>query len=161
VSDTLRGVLSHLVSLVPGYTGYADLEKRRESDHALRLAIATRLVTIRSAVDRRIAECSRRQRFDGLEALDGLGRRVSRLADRVRHAPAGYTGLFDSVQVDAAALDRLYERDLAVREACERLATAVDGLAAPADGAPDGAAAEMAAAETAVASRDQALAEVR
>ena len=133
--DVLRNVLSRLAALVPGYAGYAEREKRRETDQALRLAIAARIGAAHAAVDRRIAECARTQRFENLEPLSGIARRLARLADVARHAPAGYSGLFDAAEVDAAALDRLYASDLAARESCEHLVEAVEGIPASAEAA--------------------------
>lgn len=133
MSEAVKAALQKLGSLVPGYVGYADREKRRESDQALRLSIAARLGAARAALDRRTAECARTGRFDVLETLDALSRRVAALADAVRHAPAGYSALFDAGTVDAAALDRLYALDLGVRDACERLVEEAERLSAAVD----------------------------
>jgi hypothetical protein len=133
VSEAVKAVLQKLGSLVPGYAGYADREKRRESDQALRLSVAARLGAARAALDRRTAECARTGRFDVLEPLDAVSRRVAALADAVRHAPAGYSALFDAATVDAAALDRLHELDLDVQGACERLVEEAERLPAAAD----------------------------
>ena len=102
MSEAVKSLLGRLGSLVPGYAGYADRERRRESDQALRLAVAARLGTARAVLDRRTAECARTSRFDVLEPLDALSRRVAALADAVRHAPAGYAALFDAATIGAA-----------------------------------------------------------
>jgi hypothetical protein len=133
VSEAAKALLGRLAALVPGYAGYADRERRRESDQALRLSVAARLGTARAALDRRTAECARTGRFDVLEPLDAVSRRVAALADAVRHAPAGYSALFDAGTVDAAALDRLYALDLEVQGACERLVEEAERLPAAAD----------------------------
>jgi hypothetical protein len=133
VSEAVKAVLQKLGSLVPGYAGYADRERRRESDQALRLSVAARLGAARAALDRRTAECARTGRFDVLEPLDAVSRRVAALADAVRHAPAGYSALFDAGTVDAAELDRLYNLDLEVQSACERLVEEAERLPAAVD----------------------------
>ncbi|MCL4808459.1 MAG: hypothetical protein KJ062_11835 [Thermoanaerobaculia bacterium] len=133
MSEAVKAALQKLGSLVPGYAGYADREKRRESDQALRLSVAAGLGAARAALDRRTAECARTGRFDVLEPLDAVSRRVAALADAVRHAPAGYSALFDAATVDAAGLDRLYELDLEVQGACERLVEEAERLPAAVD----------------------------
>jgi hypothetical protein len=162
VSEAVKSLLGRLASLVPGYAGYADREKRRESDQALRLAVAARLGTARAALDRRTAECARTSRFDVLEPLDALSRRVATLADTVRHAPAGYSALFDAATIGAAELDRLYAFDLAVREACERVVDEAERLPAAVDAAAlEKASAAASGAEAALDRRSEALREVK
>lgn len=151
MSEAVKALLQKLGGLVPGYAGYADRERRRETDQALRLAVSARLGSARAALERRAADASRAGRFDLLDPLDALARRTATLADAVRHAPAGYAGLFDAAAVDAASLDRLYEADLAVREACERLAGAAEELPPSPD--PGG----LARVEAALADADGAL----
>lgn len=162
MSEGVKALLGRLGSLVPGYAGYADREKRRESDQALRLSVAARLGVARAALDRRAAECARTSRFDLLDPLDALSRRVATLADAVRHAPAGYAALFDAATVGAAELDRLYALDLAVREACERLVEEAERLPAAFDGAAlDKASGTASEAEAALNRRSEALREVK
>jgi hypothetical protein len=162
VSEAVKSLLGKLGSLVPGYAGYADREKRRESDQALRLVVASRLGAARAALDRRTAECARTGRFEVLESVDALSRRVAALADAVRHAPAGYAALFDAATVGAAELDRLYIIDLGVREACERLVEIAERLPAAADlDALERASAAAVEAEAALGRRTESLREVR
>ena len=162
MSETVKSLLGRLGSLVPGYAGYADREKRRESDQALRLSVAARLGTARAVLDRRTAECARTSRFDVLEPLDSLSRRVAALADAVRHAPAGYSALFDAATIGAAELDRLYAFDLGVREACERVVDESERLPAAVDvAALDRASAVVSDAESALQRRAEALREVK
>lgn len=162
MSEGVKALLGRLGSLVPFYAGYTDREKRRESDQALRLVVAARLGSARAALDRRTADCARTSRFDLLDPLDALSRRVGTLADAVRRAPAGYSALFDAATVGAAELDRLYALDLEVREACERLVEEAERLPAAFDGGAlekaSGAASE---AEAALNRRSEALREVK
>ena len=161
MSEAVKSLLDRLGTLVPGYAGYADREKRRESDQALRLAVAGRLGLARAALDRRTAGCARTGRFDVLDPLDALSRRVAALADAVRHAPAGYAALFDAAAVDAADLDRLYAFDLQVRDACEKVVEESERLPAAVDlAALDRASAVVSEAESALQRRAEALREV-
>ncbi len=93
-----------------------------------------------------------------LDLLDAFARRVATLADSLRHAPAGYAGLFDAAAVGAPELDRLQQLDLEAGEACERLATAA---AAAEAGALRPVEEALAAAEEAFRRRAAALHEVK
>ncbi len=162
MSEAVKALLGRLATLVPGYAGYADRERRRETDQALRLSVSARLGAVRQGLERRTADASRAARFELLEPLDALARRVATLADSVRHAPAGHAGLFDAATVGAAELDRLHAVDLDVREACERLAGAVEASASPADsGALARLDALLADAEAAFRRRAESLREVK
>ena len=158
----MQSMLEKLGLLVPGYAGYADREKRRESDQALRLSVAARLGAARAALDRRTAACARKGRFEVRDATDALSRRVAALADAVRHAPAGYAALFDAATVGAAELDRLYALDLEVRDACERLVAVAERIPPAADlAAIESAGAAAAEAEAALSRRTESLREVK
>ncbi len=162
MSEALKGLIGRLGALVPGYTGYAAKEKRRDTDQALRLSIAARLGAGRAALDRNIAASAQGMRFESLEALEGLKRRAQALADSVRHAPAGSAGLFSGVPVDEALLERIYAADLAAREACEAVTAAFEAV--PRGGsepAVDRAHDALAAAEEVFRRRAETLAGVR
>ncbi len=120
--------IDKLAKIIPGYAGYKAKEQRRDTDRALRQVIVTRLDDRRMLVDRVIAECSRQMKFDALEPLEALRRRLQLLSDMVRYAPAGYSGFFDTMQVKEADLDLIYGHDLRVREEVEQLGTLVAGL---------------------------------
>lgn len=124
----MSSLLERLAAHIPGYTGYADRERRRETDQALRHAIARRLAERKLAVDRLLAEAAPSMRFDALEPLESLKRRLECLADHLRLAPAGYAGLFDAQQVDVGELDRLVEHDGRLRDVVEELCASIDGL---------------------------------
>lgn len=120
--------IDKIAKIVPGYAGYKAREQRSDTDRALRQVIVSRLDDRRMLVDRVIAECSRQMKFDALEPLEALRRRLQLLGDMVRYAPAGYSGFFDTMQVKEADLDLIYGHDLRVREEVENLGTLIAGL---------------------------------
>lgn len=124
----MKELLEKLVSWIPGYAGYAARESRRESDAAVRRAVADRLGDARRACDRLMAQATQRMRFDALEPLETVKRRIERLADSVRHAPAGYSALFDANEIDAAVLDRLVAHDGTLRDLAEALVRELDTM---------------------------------
>jgi len=125
-----RSIIETLASLIPGYRGYSDRESRRDSDRALRQAIANTLDATRSTVDEAIAECSRSMDFTRIEGLERMRRRLATVTDAIRHAPTGYAGLLDTAPVGAPELDRLHDYDAALREHSERLAAEVRKVSA-------------------------------
>ena len=129
------GFFDKLASSIPGYAGYTERERRRETDQALRGAVARQMSDRRFAIHRLIAEAVRTMRYDTLEPLESVGRRLESLSALVyRGAPAGYAGLFDRQNVDEPELDRLLEHDVRVRDTVEDLIARIDVLTL-ADGA--------------------------
>ncbi|HMN97088.1 MAG TPA: hypothetical protein PKC43_11405 [Phycisphaerales bacterium] len=123
-----RNLVEKLIGWIPGYKGYNARETRRDTDRLLREAIVRSLDRPRTAIDEAIADASRRQRFDHIESLELLRRTLSTAADRLRLAPAGYSGFFDASKVDVAELDAIQEHDERLRELAERIGSASDGL---------------------------------
>jgi hypothetical protein len=75
-----------------------------------------------------MAQATQRMRFDALEPLETVKRRIERLADSIRHAPAGYSALFDAKEIDAAVLDRLVSHDGTLRDLAEALVRELDTM---------------------------------
>jgi len=126
-------LLDKLGAFVPGYKGYKEKEMRRDTDRMLRGAIIKRLLDRKPIVDRAIADLSSKMQFDHLEKLNTIKRRLENFADQIQTAPAGYSGFFDTVQVNQADLDRLYRHDLGVRDKTEEVVTLINGIASAKD----------------------------
>jgi len=154
---SLAAALEKLASCVPGYTGYAEREKRRETDQSLRRSVASRLSDLTPVVDRLVAEALRTMRLEVLEPLESLKRRLSRAADAIRHAPAGYAGLFDAREVDAKELDRLTDHDERLREAVEELSRVVRATTLEAIDGGRAVEEPLVAVESALRTRDEIL----
>jgi hypothetical protein len=126
-------LIDKLGAFVPGYKGYKEKEMRRDTDRMLRGAIIKRLLDRKPIVDRAIADLSSKMQFDHLERLNTIKRRLDNFADSVKTAPAGYSGFFDTLQVNNNDLDRLYRHDLAVRDKTEEVVTLIGAIASAKD----------------------------
>jgi hypothetical protein len=120
--------LESLAHKIPGYTGYAEKEARREADKELRDATA-------AAFNSQVARITRVQEqminmgdFDGPSRLDAIIGRLQHLADRIRTASYGFSGFFDDDIVDEVVLDRLYAFDLEIANGVEKVADLIAQL---------------------------------
>jgi hypothetical protein len=68
-------------------------------------------------------------RLDRLPTLDRVARRVSTLADQVRHARYGFAGVFDLHKIREAELAALHRFDLVLLEAVPGLRQPLQALA--------------------------------
>lgn len=159
----LRRGFDFVAGLIPGYRGYKDKEQRRDCDRMVRHMIATRLQERKAIVDRAIAESSRKFQFDNLEPLELVKRKLERVADLVRHAPAGYSGFFDTGEIGPEQLDRIYANDAAVLERVGEVGSMIEGLPRASDipGAADACVTALQSIERAVLERDHLMMEAR
>lgn len=155
--------LDTLGSFVPGYKGYKEREGRRDTDRLLREAIVKRLNDRKNAVDRVIGDFSRQMKFDALETLELAKRRIEKITDMIRHAPSGYSGIFDTLQIREEDLDKIYRHDLGLRDLTEKTAEQLGqlGTAKEPVAAVEALLATLQELEETVRGRDKACTEIR
>lgn len=115
--ERLAEGLKDLAQLVPGIASYQDKEALRDADKRLRQALADRLDSAGKAVDGMVFQSQRKGRLDQLDLLGRLERRLHGLADGIRFANYGYSGLFSAVKVDEVRIQRLYDFDIDLTKA--------------------------------------------
>jgi len=106
-----RGALEELAMTIPGFQGYLKAEHRREADRLHRDYLCRRIDEARKLVSDAVTEWTDDTRFANLELGGKTQDVLQRVASKVRNADAGYSGFFDTVQIDDAALETLYEID--------------------------------------------------
>jgi hypothetical protein len=125
-TDFLHG----LMNKIPGYTGYADRERRRDADKMLRTYLARqyrdqlgRLARVQTA-----AVHTRHQTIlPELQRLEGM---LNRFVDKLDTASYGYAGLFDANKVTEAELDQLYTFDQGLASGVQNVSKDLDALEA-------------------------------
>jgi hypothetical protein len=132
-----RGTLERIADRIPGFRGYLDKEKRRDADKLLRDKIVARF----DEQWRRLPDVQMQLTTGGgIEYVDDVERAVTRLQtfiDRVKTTPRGYAGFFDAVKVKEDDLERLYQWDMQLLDEADKIALAVDALAAASGGSGD------------------------
>ena len=128
-----RNFIEKLGAKIPGFRGYLERELRREVDKLQRDWLADQVDRARFAINGKIREWSREGRLENLDRASSTEKALDRLANRIRHADYGSTGIFDAGKLGQAALDRIYEFDLALAETVEYLANQVEQLPDTAD----------------------------
>lgn len=106
-----RNLLERIGERVPGYGGYHDNERRRDADKLLRLYLAEGLSKSRQNLMEIARNAANQKELQSLDLLDQLNRQLEKVADKIKFANYGYTGLFADIKVSSADLDRLYEHD--------------------------------------------------
>lgn len=125
-TDFLHG----LMNKIPGYTGYADRERRRDADKMLRTYLARqyrdqlgRLARVQTAIvrTRHTTDLAELQRLEGM---------LNRFIDKLDTASYGYAGLFDANKVTEVELDQLYAFDQGLANGVQQVSGDLDALEA-------------------------------
>ena len=123
-----RNKFEELIGKVPGYAGYKQKEQRREADKILRLHVARQYEEQLGRLNRVQYALTESGRLASIVTLERAGMKLQLLIDRIKTASYGYSGLFDAIKVDEAALDRLYDFDLAMLEGVSEISALLDKL---------------------------------
>jgi hypothetical protein len=129
--DKIQGgqnFLEKIASMIPGFKGYRDKERRREADRISREHLAVLLEGSKKDLDTLASNASRVGALDAINDIETARKRLDKVAARIRYADRGYAGFFDAIKIDDGVLDRVYRFDLAlltgVEEARESARTA-------------------------------------
>ncbi len=150
--ESERGLLERIADKLPGFRGYLDKEKRRDADKLLRDAIVSRF----DAQLRRLPEIQMELTASGrIEYVDDVERAVVKLqtfVDRAKTTPRGYAGFFDAIKIKEDKLEQLYHWDTQLLDEADKVALAIDAVAAAVGGTGDTGAAvrDLIAASTAI-----------
>ncbi len=128
-----QNALEKLMNAIPGFKGYREKELRRDADGLQREHLAKQLEGGKRALDEVALAATRGGSLDAINDVETARKRLDRVVARIRYADRGYAGFFDTVKVDEAALERVYQFDLG-------LVTSVDAImqaARETAGAPD------------------------
>jgi hypothetical protein len=148
-----QNALEQIASAIPGFQGYRDRELRRDADRLEREHLADRLETCKKGLNETAAALTRSGSLDGINDVETARKRLDKLIARIRHADRGYSGFFDPVKVDEAALARVYEFDLSLVSGVEEIVAA--------GGDPKAAAAKIDALDARLADRQAILAGIQ
>jgi hypothetical protein len=111
-SDKVRSFIEKMIRWVPGYTGYADKESRRNTDKLLRMHLAAKLEESKTAFDSMVSGLSQKpEALDILNTAGSVTKLLEKLVDRLKLADYGYAGFFDGQKIMEPQLDALYKFD--------------------------------------------------
>ena len=131
-----RNWLERLGDKIPGYSGYAARERRRDVDKLHRERLAERLRAAKQPLTEALRELTSGGRLMEVGPVDRLLKKIDQVENRVRFASYGYSGFFDVVKIEEPQLDALYRFDLALAEKVEEVERQARSLASHA-GAPE------------------------
>jgi hypothetical protein len=139
MGDQPDSFLHKIASIVPGYEGYVDRERRRDADKLLRTHLARQYSEQRDRLNRVQQALARARQFADIAEVDRLVGILQRFIDRLSTATYGYAGLFDPIKVEAADLDQLYAFDMALSGGVDQVSSAIEAVETASQPGPGGA----------------------
>lgn len=103
--------IKDLLHKIPGYTGYAAKEERREADKRLRMHLAQQFRAERESLTRLSQQVISAGRLDLTDPLKRISQSLDYFIGQLETAPRGYAGWFDQVQIEEVDLDQIYHLD--------------------------------------------------
>ncbi len=136
ISDKLRSFLEKMMRVIPGYSGYAEREARRNSDKVLRVFLAGMLQQTKATFDAFVAELTTRPGgLDFMTPAGSVAKGLEKAIDRLKFADYGYTGFFDAEKVQEQQLDAIYQFDRDLAGGITDLKSKIEKLSADSPGA--------------------------
>ncbi|MEM2636835.1 MAG: hypothetical protein QXL15_00635 [Candidatus Korarchaeota archaeon] len=120
------GILTKIMSIIPGYHGYKNKEVRREDDAALRKYMTKEIVHVKQMLDRLYQMVIDYNITQTWETMDKIVNKVERIRARVEHADYGYGGFFSAQKIKEKELDRMYEFDAAMLDKINEIKSFVE-----------------------------------
>lgn len=108
---SLRNVIDTIAAKIPGYSGYAEAEKRRAEDRELRAVLAERLGELKAHLNEQMRQLQSAGQYDMLSIADRFAKEVDLAQQKTLHAFEGYSGLFADRRIDSKQLEEVVDLD--------------------------------------------------
>lgn len=119
------GRIDSILDSIPGYGGYRDRERRRESDRIIRERLADDYGRLADRLGRLATRYADERDVASVRAINKPHTRLVSFRDRLRTATYGYAPLFGNTTVDEAALDQIAAFDRSLAEGLEPLESSI------------------------------------
>jgi uncharacterized protein YpuA (DUF1002 family) len=123
-----RSLLQKIGNFVPGFRGYQKREEWREVDQIQRTWCAEKLNSTKEKVKRALNDVISGGDLDGITPYEKLMNRIATVANKIKNADRGWSGMFDTVKVEEEQLQKVYQFDLSVAEAVTGIETKIGQL---------------------------------
>jgi hypothetical protein len=120
--------IKKILNKVPGFGGYIERQKRRDSDKLLREYMFEQFRGLESRVSRLQRDFISQGEIKYVDDLEATAIKLRTFADRIKTASRGYSGLFDAVNVNEDELTLIYEYDSSMLDLVDEIDRAIDNV---------------------------------
>jgi len=112
--DRQLNLFDKIGSLIPGYTGYAERNNRRQCDKLLREKIAVTINSSEKTILKRIAVSIKENEHSKLFESEECRKKLNTIHDKIKFAPYGESAFFSNNQLKDDELLAIYQKDFAL-----------------------------------------------
>jgi uncharacterized protein (DUF342 family) len=123
-----KNIFDKIGLLIPGYSGYAEREGRRQCDKILRNKIAAEIYDCEKILRIRLDVEIKTKNTQLMEALEECRKRLNTLSSKIKYAPYGESGFFSDLQLKEEALKEIFNRDLFLMEMVKALSGTIHNM---------------------------------
>ncbi|MFN2174776.1 MAG: hypothetical protein ACK2U3_02330 [Anaerolineales bacterium] len=117
-----------IASKIPGFGGYIERQKRRDSDKLLRDMISDRFEQQYQRISSLQRDLISAGEISYVDDLESAAIKLRTFSDRIRRATRGYSGLFDAVKINEEELGLLYQYDSQMLDLVDEISRAIDNV---------------------------------
>lgn len=117
-----------ILNKVPGFGGYIERQKRRDSDKLIREYLFDQFRELEARVSQLQRDFISQGEIKYVDDLEAAAIKLRTFADRIRTATRGYSGLFDAVNINEAELTQIYEYDASMLDRVDEIDHAIDNV---------------------------------
>lgn len=125
---SLGGRIDRMLDRIPGYAGYRDKDRRRDTDQAIRETLARDYGQLAERLGRLLTRYADERKIAAIGIIDKPHKRLVSFTDRVRTASYGYAPLFSDNPVGNAALDQIAAFDQSLADQQPVIATQIERI---------------------------------
>jgi len=126
--DRPVNIFDKIGSLIPGYSGYAERNNRRQCDKLLREKIAVTINSSEKLMSKRIAASIKANEHGQLNESEECRKKLNTIRDKIKFAPYGESAFFSSAQLKEDELLIIYQKDFALLDKANEINRTVTDL---------------------------------
>ena len=112
--DRPINIFDKVGSLIPGYTGYAERNNRRQCDKLLREKTTSIIISGEKLLSKRVATAIESNDHSLMKGMEECRKKLNTIRDKIRYAPSGESAFFSSAQLKEEELLVIYQKDFAL-----------------------------------------------
>lgn len=124
--DRKINILDKIGRFIPGYSGYAIRNEKRNTDHKLKYHIAATLQKAEEPIQEIINGLIKNNLIQDAQQWEHTRKAVNTLQGKVKSMPYGESAFFSEQQLKEEELDKIYQFDLEIAERADILMNAIN-----------------------------------
>ena len=114
-------ILDKIGALIPGYSGYAERDGRRNCDKQLRSILSSKLFECEKILVKRINKAINNSDKPLMITIEDCRKLINTTKSKINYAPYGESGFFSDQQIKEDELVKIYHFDLEMAKEVEKI----------------------------------------